>query len=212
MLNFIHKLRERLHRPLPGENAQKKMISRQLSGSENNRFKVPEHHKKASVLALFYPKNNEWHLALMQRPESPYAHSRQVSFPGGGAEENDPDEAHTALRETEEEFGIPKTNIEILGRLTQVYIPVSNYLVHPFIGFLNEEPEFYPDSAEVEEIIEVPLSQLLDPSNRKRKEIEIHGGIKLQDVPYFHLSEKVIWGATAMMLGELTELMEDLKQ
>jgi len=210
MLNFIHKLRERLHRPLPGENAQKKMISRQLSGSENNRFKVPEHHKKASVLALFYPKNNEWHLALMQRPESPYAHSRQVSFPGGGAEESDPDEAHTALRETEEEFGIPKTNIEILGRLTQVYIPVSNYLVHPFIGFLNEEPEFYPDSAEVEEIIEVPLSQLLDPSNRKRKEIEIHGGLKLQDVPYFHLSEKVIWGATAMMLGELTELMEGL--
>jgi 8-oxo-dGTP pyrophosphatase MutT (NUDIX family) len=212
MQKFIHSLRERLNNPLPGESAQKKMLSRQLSGEENSRFKVPENHKKASVLALFYPKNSEWHLALMQRPESPYAHSRQVSFPGGGAEEHDLDEAETALRETEEEFGIPKAKIEILGRLTHVYIPVSNYLVHPFIGFLIEEPEFFPDSNEVEEIVEVPISQLLDPTNRKRKEIEIHGGVILQDVPYFHLSDKVIWGATAMMLGELTELMEGLEE
>jgi 8-oxo-dGTP pyrophosphatase MutT (NUDIX family) len=193
MQKFIHSLRERLNNPLPGEAAQKKMLSRQLSGGENSRFKIPEHHKKASVLALFYPKNSQWHLAL-----------------GGGAEEHDIDEAETALRETEEEFGIPKAKIELLGRLTHVYIPVSNYLVHPFIGFLMEEPEFFPDSNEVEEIVEVPISQLLDPTNRKRKEIEIHGGVILQDVPYFHLSDKVIWGATAMMLGELTELLEGL--
>jgi hypothetical protein len=83
-------------------------------------------------------------------------------------------------------------------------------LVHPFIGYLNEEPIFIPDANEVEEIVEVPLEELINPANRKIKEIEIQGGIKLQDVPYFHLSEKVIWGATAMMLGELTELLEEL--
>lgn len=211
MQKFIQILQARLEQPLPGEKAQRKMISRQLSGDgENSRFKIPENHKKASVLALFYPKNTGWHLALMQRPESPYAHSRQVSFPGGGAEEQDPDDAHTALRETEEEFGIPLSKISIIGRLTHVYIPVSNYLVHPFVGYLIEEPLFNPDANEVEEIVEVPLTELLDPANRKTREIEIHGGVKLKDVPYFHLSDKVIWGATAMMLGELTELMEGI--
>jgi 8-oxo-dGTP pyrophosphatase MutT (NUDIX family) len=212
MQKFIQILQARLEQPLPGEKAQRKMLSSQLSGEgQNSRFKIPENHKRASVLALFYPKNTGWHLALMQRPESPYAHSRQISFPGGGAEEHDIDEAETALRETEEEFGIPKTKIEILGRLTHVYIPVSNYLVHPFVGYLREEPLFNPDLNEVEEIVEVPLTELLDPANRKRKEIEIHGGLKLQDIPYFHLSEKVIWGATAMMLGELTELMDGIE-
>jgi 8-oxo-dGTP pyrophosphatase MutT (NUDIX family) len=211
MQKFIQSLRHRMDLPLPGERAQKKMISRQLGGNDSNsRFKIPEQHKKASVLVLFYPKNTSWNLALMQRPESPYAHSKQVSFPGGGAEEHDLDEAETALRETEEEFGIPKSSINLIGRLTHVYIPVSNYLVHPFIGYLTEEPIFIPDANEVEEIVEVPLEELINPANRKIKEIEIQGGIKLQDVPYFDLSEKVIWGATAMMLGELTELLEEL--
>ena len=212
MHKFINKLQNRLNQPLPGETAQKKMMSRQLAGSaENSRFKIPENHKKASVLALFYLKNDDWHLALMQRPESPYAHSKQVSFPGGGAEDHDIDEAETALRETEEEFGIPKSKINLIGRLTHIYIPVSNYLVHPFIGYLAEEPAFNPDTNEVEEIVEVPLTQLLDPANRKITEIEVHNGVKLQNVPYFHLADKVIWGATAMMLGELTELMEDFE-
>lgn len=211
MQQLIHALQERLAAPLPGIEAQLKMISSKLAvpSGPQSRFKVPEEHKKASVLALLYPKGDTWHIALMQRPESPYAHSKQVSFPGGGVEAEDEDEASTALRETEEEFGIPKEKIQILGKLTQVYIPVSNYLVHPFIGYMLEEPIFVPDAHEVEAIVEIPLHSLLDPGNRKTKEIEVHGGITLQDVPYFHLSDKVIWGATAMMLSELSEILAD---
>jgi 8-oxo-dGTP pyrophosphatase MutT (NUDIX family) len=209
MQDFINTIQQRLQDPLPGIEAQMKMISNKLAAplGTQSRFKVPETHKKASVLALLYQKSGAWHLALMQRPESPFAHSRQVSFPGGGAEEGDLDESHTALRETEEEFGIPKEKINLLGKLTQVYIPVSNYLVHPFVGYMNEEPVFNPDPNEVEHIVEVLLSDLLDPANRKIKEIEVHGGVKLPDVPYFHLSDKTIWGATAMMLSELAEIL-----
>lgn len=212
MKSFIHDLQEKLKEPLPGMEAQLKMLSSRLSVTgPNSRFKIPNEHRKASVLALFYEKNNDWHLALMQRPESPYAHSKQVSFPGGAVEEQDIDDIFTALRETEEEFGIPKDKIEIIGRLTHLYIPVSNYLVNPFVGFMQEQPIFYPDPIEVEDIIEIPVRDLLDPGNRKLKEIEIHGGITLPDVPYFHLADKIVWGATAMMLSELADILENLK-
>jgi 8-oxo-dGTP pyrophosphatase MutT (NUDIX family) len=212
MAKLIHHLRQRLEQPLPGIEAQMQMISHKLAmpASKISRFHVPENHRKASVLALLYKKEGIWHTALMQRPESPYPHSKQVSFPGGGYEETDLDDAFTALRETEEEFGIPKDNIELIGKLTHVYIPVSNYLVHPFVGYLQEAPLFIPDETEVAEIVEVPIDQLLDPANRRMKTIETHGGMILPDVPYFALNNKTVWGATAMMLSEFAAVLGDL--
>ena len=212
MTNLIQDLRKRLQEPLPGIAAQMKMISHRLAISNDkvSRFKIPETHKKASVLALLYLKENAWYTALMQRPESPYPHSRQVSFPGGGVEAIDLDAKDTALRETEEEFGIPKDNIEVIGRLTDLYIPVSNYLVHPFVGYLSTPPLFIPDKSEVEEILEIPIAHLLDTQNRKIKTIATHSGT-LPDVPYFDLNQRVVWGATAMMLSEFATVLEELE-
>ncbi len=212
MAELIQYLRKRLGEPLPGIEAQIQMISHQLAqpASKTSRFIIPKEHRKASVLALLYPKQEQWYTTLMQRPASPYPHSKQVSFPGGGYELTDPNDEFTALRETEEEFGIPKESIQIIGKLTEVYIPVSNYLVQPFVGYLKTAPTFYPDSSEVAEIVEVPVFQLLDPANRRRKSIETHGGLVLPDVPYFHLNNKIVWGATAMMLSELVAVLQDL--
>ncbi len=205
---LIPSLRQRLKEPLPGVDAQLQMISHQLAVTPK-RFAVPDNHKTAAVMVLVYEKNRTWHTALMQRPESPYPHSRQVSFPGGGLEAEDSNIQEAALRETEEEFGISRQKIEVIGSLTQLYIPVSNYLVFPFVGYLPEVPQFVPDFDEVEEIIEVPIVQLLDKGNRKRKTISTHSG-SLPNVPYFELNHKIVWGATAMMLSEFVTVLEDL--
>jgi 8-oxo-dGTP pyrophosphatase MutT (NUDIX family) len=209
---FHQKLSDRLSKELPGIQAQMKMVHK-LSKIEgpNSRFRVPEQHKKASVLTLLYPKQEEWHFALMQRPESPYPHSRQISLPGGRFEEQDPDESYTALRETEEEFGIPQTSIKLVGKMTEVYIPVSNFLVYPFIGIIEETPAFIPDPTEVEEIIEVSIKDLMNSENRKKADLQIHTDLTLEEVPHFYFSNKIIWGATAMILSELAEILEDIK-
>ncbi|MCP4438764.1 MAG: CoA pyrophosphatase [Aureispira sp.] len=210
MPELIHQLRERLLAPLPGLDAQLRMTSKNI-GTIRRGYKVPEKHKKAAVMTLLYKKEDIWHTALMQRPESPYPHSKQVSFPGGGVEEIDFSFKHAALRETEEEFGIPQQEIEVIGNLSQLYIPVSGYLVYPFVGVMNNVPSFVPDTSEVAEIIEVPVRHLLDQSLRKKTSIEIFGGHVLDNVPYFDLASKVVWGATAMMLSEFSTVLEEIE-
>lgn len=209
---FISKLKEHLLRPLPGIDAQLKMMSTGLRKKDPDMYvKAAEDAKKACVLLLLFQKEGAWHTALMERPESPYAHSKQISFPGGGLEAFDADLAAAALRETEEEFGIPKQDITLIGRLSQLYIPVSGYLVHPFVGYLEQAPDYTPDPKEVAEVIEVKIEDLIDPNLRKLTKIEMSSGFTLKDVPYFDLKEKVVWGATAMMLNEFSEILEALK-
>lgn len=201
-------IQKALKNGLPGPDAQAKMMNpifRKLS--IEHYFNPPENAKKASVLILLYQKHAQWHFALMQRPYSPYPHSRQISLPGGQKEPNDQNDAATALRETEEEFGIKRNRIELIGQLSQLYIPVSGFLVHPFIGILNETPQFNPDKKEVEEIIEVPINQLMDPSIVNKKDISTTNNHVLKDTPYFNLNSKVVWGATAMILNEFKELL-----
>ena len=156
MHTFIQQLKQKLTQPLPGLEAQLKMTSRSFRSERAPQMSlrnVKEDAKKAGVCLLLFQKDEKWYTALMQRPESPYAHSRQVSFPGGGYEESDPNFEYTATRETEEEFGIPRENITILGTMTPLYIPVSNYLVYPHIGYIEQAPTYSPDPAEVDEII-----------------------------------------------------------
>lgn len=210
-MNFLHQLKEQLKNPLPGLDAQLKMMS---TGMKTNNaslyFKAAEDAKKACVMLLLFQKEDVWHTALMQRPESPYAHSKQVSFPGGGLEEGDISLEAGALRETEEEFGIPAHHIETIGSLSQLYIPVSNYLVHPFVGYLKEAPTYTPDENEVAEIIEVKIKDLLNPELRKKTHIQTSSGFVLRDTPYFDLNNKIVWGATAMMLSEFASILEKL--
>lgn len=210
-MQLIEELQQRLQKPLPGLTAQLKMMSSGLKKNNINMYsEVAENAKKACVMLLLFQKEGEWHTALMERPESPYAHSKQVSFPGGGVEEIDANLEAAGIRETEEEFGIPRENINVIGRMSQLYIPVSNYLVYPFVGYLEAAPSYTPDPAEVAEIIEVKIEDLLNPALRKETTIETSSGLTLKEVPYYALNGKRVWGATAMMLSEFVEMMNEL--
>lgn len=212
-MEFILKLKERLLEPLPGIEAQLKMMNTGLRKNDPEMYrKAAENAKEACVLLLLFQKEGVWHTVLMQRPKTNYAHSKQISFPGGGLEDSDVDLGAGALRETEEEFGIPRENITLIGRLSELYIPVSGYLVYPFVGYLTEAPTYTPDPKEVAEVIEVKIENLIDPSLRKLTNIETPNGLKLKNVPYFDLKDKVVWGATAMMLNEFSEILSALEQ
>jgi 8-oxo-dGTP pyrophosphatase MutT (NUDIX family) len=203
---FSSKLKEKLTLPLPGKEAQYAMahIGRSIIDV------IPEAgtFRKAAVMMLIFPKECILHTVLIQRTADNYAHSRQVSFPGGGVEQQDQGELHlTALRETMEEIGIDVHHVEVVGQLSQIYIPISKNMVYPFIGLLNEAPTYQIDPKEVEYVIETPLSHLLDESTIKRKDLTIPGGLVLQNVPYFDIQEHTVWGATAMILSEFKALM-----
>lgn len=195
---------------LPGREAQYTMAFGKRK-EWLNRYHVPNHAKRAATLALLYPENDDFNIALMKRvTNSKDKHSGQVSFPGGKVEESDRDLEHTALREAEEELGIPQTAVTILGKMTDVYIPVSNFLVYPFIGFTAIKPNFELQKSEVQRIVEAPLSALLNKANRKTTNLTLPNNITLEGVPYFDVNGNVVWGATAMMLSEFTAIIEQI--
>ena len=210
-MSLIQKITKQLNTTLPGKSAQIKMMRTDVNQKlKDHYFDPAKEAKEACVMLLLYQKNNLWYTALMQRPKSPHAHSRQISLPGGRLEAHDISLEAAAKRETEEEFGIPAQEIQTIGRLSDLYIPVSNFLVHPFVGYLKKQPLFVPDTKEVESIIEVRINDLMNLSLRKVKDIRTEQGYLLEDIPYFDLSNKVVWGATAMMLSEFTEILSAL--
>ena len=166
----------------------------------------------AGVLVLLYQKAGRWYFPLIQRPSrNPKdPHNGQVAFPGGRYEATDPSFAATALREAEEEVGVSAKEVQVLGKLTPLYIPVSGYLVHPLVGYLPYVPTFQLQEAEVERVLEVPLEDLLDPSKLKQKDMPLSNRGSLKGVHYFDLEAKVVWGATAMMLNELRTILQQM--
>ena len=162
--------------------------------------------KRASVLALFYPGlNGETLFLLTQRPEYPGVHSAQISFPGGKFDKHDKDLIQTALRETHEEVGINPESIRIFREMTETYIPPSNFLVTPFMGYTTEKP-FFKTNHEVEAIIEINLDDLLNEQHLLTKKMTT-SYMENIDVPCFKLNGCIVWGATAMMLSEIKDLL-----
>ncbi len=202
--NFIRELQQKLQRPLPGRDAQLKMahITRRLY------VEAPKEARQAAVLATFFQKNEEWHVVFIERNANDRDHhGGQISFPGGKHEPADESMLHTALRETEEEIGISKSDIKILGGLTDLYIPVSNFQVHPFVGYLDYQPEYRLQLEEVSGVLEVPVAVFHRNDIRKTTDIRISRQLTLRNVPYFEVEGKILWGATAMMMSELVELL-----
>jgi 8-oxo-dGTP pyrophosphatase MutT (NUDIX family) len=193
---------------LGGFEDQHKMIPPERA-EELARKQVGKTPRKAAVLALFYPnKEGNTCLALTLRPQYKGTHSAQVSFPGGKHEETDTNLRETALRETYEEVGIPKKDIVILREVTNVYIPPSNFMVTPFIGITKNTPVF-KNNHEVEELIEVTLTDILNDKfiGSESKKSFYAENIK---VPYFLFNDHIVWGATAMILSEIKELIKRL--
>ncbi|MEZ5040965.1 MAG: CoA pyrophosphatase [Saprospiraceae bacterium] len=207
MKDFIDRLSQQLQKPLPGRPAQYSLAH---AGRQDN-MAVPPDAKLAGVLVLFFPKAGEWHLVLIERT-SRYPndrHSGQISFPGGRHETSDQTLLETALREAAEEVGIIPQQVNILGALSDLYIPVSNFHVHPHVGFTTDVPLFIPQPAEVQSILEVPFNVFQAANALQHKDIRIYNGMTLKAVPHFNVFGKTVWGATAMMLGELLEIVKN---
>lgn len=155
----------------------------------------------SAVLILLFEKFGKTYSVLTQRHTYNGSHSGQVSLPGGKKENSDADLKHTAIRETEEEIGITQDKIKIIEALNEIYIPPSNFLVQPYVGFLTEEQQFIPDPYEVKEIIKFPVSRLLEVDVIKKTDIEIEGKSSMR-ANYFDIENKIVWGATAMILED----------
>lgn len=204
--SFIEKLRYRLQQPLPGEAAQFIMAPERRITMKEYYASEPVNPRLSAVLICFFPDNENICTWLMLRPDEQGAHSGQVSFPGGRFEAGDIDLQNTALREAHEEIGIDQTKIEVIGALTNLYIPVSNNLVTPFIGFVMEKPALQKNDVEVKAIIETDISLILNPS---LKQVDTFAGLHNLNIraPYYNIHGHKVWGATAMMLSELESII-----
>lgn len=196
-------LNSRLNKPLPGIEAQLRMAPAGRKGLDLNKLNK-EKVKHAAVLALFVVRQNTAHLLLTKRVSYGGVHSGQMSFPGGRKEAGDTDYRATALRETFEEIGATPENITLKGALTPLYIPPSNFYVEPFVGILNRDQEFVRELREVESIHLIPFHEVLNKANL-RYEDYVLGGVPTK-VPYYHLNQQKVWGATAMIISELKSL------
>lgn len=193
---------------LPGEVVQFKMAPMERLQELKRIARDKETAKRAGVLSLFYPSENfETRLILILRKTYLGVHSAQVGFPGGKLEEYDTSIQDAALRETEEEVGISRETISVLKKLTEIYIPPSNFFVQPFLGITTESPKFVPQEEEVEALIEVALHDFMNDANIITKTLSTSYAHNIE-VPAFHLNGHVVWGATAMMLNEVRELLK----
>ncbi len=194
----IEDLRTALLRPLPGRSAQELMApSLRPAGKITHDGSEP---RASGVLILLFPGLKGLSTVFIERSQwGP--HGGQISLPGGKKEDQDPDIVCTALRETSEEIGIVTSGIEMMGLLTTLFVPHSNYLIQPVVGYLWSQPVFKPDLHEVESVVVVGLSDLFDPVNRKtmiirRPDVDI-------SAPYYDADGHHVWGATAMIISEL---------
>ena len=169
---------------------------------------TPEDCKTASVLMLFYPDNeNDTRLVLMLRNKYNGVHSNQISLPGGKVDRLDKSLKDTALRETHEEIGLHKDDIDIVGELSSVYIPPSNFNVFPFVGYSSKTPKFVPDSKEVSLILSPKLDYILN-MNIIESVVEVNNST--QKVPSFLIDNHILWGATAIMIHEFVLLFKQM--
>ena len=198
----IDDVRSALCGPRPGLRAQITMAPRPrplqpASGAQP---------RQAGVLLLLYRTGDALTLLLTVRTSALHHHSGQVSLPGGGWEERDGSLQETAKREAWEEVGSSCDHLEMIGALTELYIPPSNNCVHPFVAYTPRRPVFDPDPGEVAELLEVPLSLFLDPATR-REEVWTRQGEDFH-VPFYAVGEHKVWGATAMILAEFVALLD----
>ncbi|QIH38099.1 CoA pyrophosphatase [Flavobacterium sp. Sr18] len=205
-LRFVPKL---IDAKLPAFEAHIKMAPLERLESLKNIYLENKNPRIAAVMMLFYPKNERTHLVLIVRKTYEGVHSAQIAFPGGKYELDDDNFAETALRETHEEVGIHPDKIEILKPFTELYIPPSNFMVHPFLGISTEELVFVPEPSEVAEIIELPLSVFLSDSIVVDTNLSTSYANNI-NVPAFKIENHIVWGATAMMLSELKEVLKEV--
>ncbi len=189
---------------LPGDNAHRKFSPPERLVPDQKTLSQLKP-KEAAVLILLFDNNDKTpHTLLMQRVAYNGVHSKQISFPGGKKEQNDSSFSDTAIRECIEEVGAKREAIDILGRLSTLYIPPSNFLVHPFVAWYDGKPQFKGNPQEVDRLFTVSIDALNDEKNRSIKSINVRN--KTIECPAFDVDNNIIWGATAMIINELLEI------
>jgi 8-oxo-dGTP pyrophosphatase MutT (NUDIX family) len=201
---ILERIEQGLRSPLPGLPAQLRMVPEPRPGTKAY-FEVEETCLKAGVLVLLYRKGGRLHLLLTRRTDRVLHHRGQISLPGGERHPGESLEA-TALRETQEELGLDLAPVRVLGKLTPLYIPPSNFCIYPTVAFLPGAPEFRPQPDEVADVIEAPLGHLMGAGARGRETWDL--GDREAVVPFYQFDGHKIWGATAMVLAEFLALLE----
>lgn len=165
-------------------------------------------YREAAVMFLIYPRDGEWHTVYIERSRNQPKdkHAGQISLPGGKVEVSDADYAAAACRELEEEIGVPRSTVEVIRPLSDLYIIPSNFMVYPYIGIIDYTPDFVLQPSEVESIIEIPLAEVRALSVT-RDDLDVRGQA-MRDVPYYDLKGHVLWGATSMITAEFKHLLD----
>jgi len=202
---FKQALNSAKNNSLPGEQAQSELAPMGRSSLSEMNLN-PDKVRKAGVLALFENYAGTARLILTSRTEYPGAHSGQVSFPGGSYESIDQNFEDTAKRETEEEIGVSSDKYQVWGAMSPLYIPPSNFLVHPYLALSEESLKMTPEEKEVAAIHQIPFERFLAPDAISQPQIKLSNGFKIKS-PAFEIDGLLIWGATAMMIGEIRRMI-----
>ena len=214
---MIEILQKNLEAKLPGINSWKRMAVKSNEGDSVEIESFQKYKdwlskeklnkmKTAAVLIGLFKKENEWYFPLIKRPMHEKNHAGQIALPGGAMEKGE-DIEETATREAFEEVGILPDNVEIIGGLTPLPVPVSNYLIFPFVGIIKDEPKWKINESEVEELILLRMKTLIDADNGYYELWNLRGNqVK---VPIFKVMGKTVWGATATVLSELLDLIKE---
>ena len=205
--NFIELLAEALQEYLPGESAHMEMDP--LRPEQRKAFSLGKSPRESAVLVLWHWSEGHWQFPLIQRPEYNGMHSGQIALPGGKLEINE-SPRQAALRETKEEIGVNDYDITLIGDLSEIYIPPSNFNIQPVVGFLADTPIYTPDMHEVVDVFDVKMEDLLDDSKRRFAPVRVSSNVKIQ-APCFDFDGRIVWGATAMILSELADVIKGLE-
>lgn len=217
MQELIQFLNQRLQKELPHSNIHKEgldpkvldlLVEEEKNAKAQFKKKPP---RICAVMIALYQHEDKLYLPMMLRPIKSRAHPGQISFPGGKEEEEDRDLIETAIREMEEEVGVRVPRANVLGDLTPIYIPPSNSMVTPIVGFLDRKPNYTPAPDEVEKVLDVSMEDLANPVNKRAKRVILTNG-EYFEMPAFAVSEVFIWGGTARMIMELNKLLEEFQR
>lgn len=194
-----------MEKKLPGASSQNIMLITPQNSVKY--FIPPDNIVLSAVLILLFPIREDIHFFLTKRTDTVQYHKGQISLPGGAKEEGE-ELIGTALRETDEEIGISPDSIQIIGQLTPLLVPVTGFQIHPFIGFSEHKPETATDPMEVESVFSVSIHSLVHQKTHQLEERTLRG--HLYQVPYYHLNNKKVWGATSMILSEFKTVLNTI--
>lgn len=200
-------IRQLLSQPLPGHLSHMKMAPESRLRELKQQKAVPDSARKSAVMILFFNEDERLKMVMIRRSLYVGVHSGQMAFPGGRYEETDSTIEHTAFREIEEEIGISKDKIQLLGRMSDIYVPPSNFLISIFVGYLSEKPIYNIDEREVAGVVEIDFEELINPTIITSKSFYVPSSGQSFPAPCYATSQCDIWGASAMVISELIDAL-----